>query len=203
MKYKIVSETGLNLMQGCPLFTTGKKVIGFYGHSNNADYCCFSNFYEHNSFEFEVPEWCGRAELWDSGRKHVTQIHFTEKAIMLCKAALMKDYQRYDDIVKATSPRDCKRLGRKVSPWNDDLWNKFVCSIARAVILQKAKNVPIFLKKLTLTGDSILAEATKSDRIWGIGLNVSDINVQNPNKWRGSNILGWALMEIRQELAST
>ena len=78
-----------------------------------------------------------------------------------------------------------------------------MCSIARAVILQKAKNVPMFHKKLTSTGDSILAEATKGDQIWGIGLNVSHVNVQNPKNWRGSNILGWALMEIREELANT
>merc|ERR1711865_833165 len=50
------------------------------------------------------------------------------------------------------------------------------------------------------TGNSLIAEATRSDRNWGIGIDVGDPRVQTPTKWQGDNILGWALMEARAAL---
>ena len=59
------------------------------------------------------------------------------------------------------------------------------------------------LKKLLLeTGDSVIAEAAPGDRIWGIGLGCSDPHASNPSKWRGTNILGKALMRTRDHFRS-
>jgi predicted NAD-dependent protein-ADP-ribosyltransferase YbiA (DUF1768 family) len=35
------------------------------------------------------------------------------------------------------------------------------------------------------------------DRIWGIGMAQDDEKVSNPNLWRGLNLLGFALMQVR------
>ena len=57
------------------------------------------------------------------------------------------------------------------------------------------------LKKFLLaTGDSVLVEASSYDAIWGIKMVSNDENTTNPLKWRGSNLLGFALMEVRDEL---
>lgn len=57
------------------------------------------------------------------------------------------------------------------------------------------------LKKILLaTGDSVLVEASSYDAIWGIKMASNDENATNPLKWRGSNLLGFALMEVRDEL---
>ena len=48
--------------------------------------------------------------------------------------------------------------------------------------------------------DALLAEATSRDPNWGIGLDRGHPDVQQPARWRGTNILGWALMEARDEL---
>jgi hypothetical protein len=50
------------------------------------------------------------------------------------------------------------------------------------------------------TGDAIICEATRSDQIWGMGLNCGDPKVQSISAWRGTNVLGWALMQARDAL---
>ena len=53
---------------------------------------------------------------------------------------------------------------------------------------------------LLSTGDSVLVEASPYDAIWGIRLAASSPEAQDPMKWRGQNLLGFALMEVRDEL---
>jgi predicted NAD-dependent protein-ADP-ribosyltransferase YbiA (DUF1768 family) len=40
------------------------------------------------------------------------------------------------------------------------------------------------------------------DRIWGIGLAADDPRAEEPARWRGLNLLGFALMEARGRLAA-
>lgn len=49
-------------------------------------------------------------------------------------------------------------------------------------------------------GDQILAEASPWDTIWGTGLRQTDPNIRNPSMWRGQNLLGKALMNVRDVL---
>ena len=57
------------------------------------------------------------------------------------------------------------------------------------------------LKELLLqTGDAILAECAVQDKIWGIGLSMKDEQQFNISKWQGQNLLGFALMEVREKL---
>jgi ribA/ribD-fused uncharacterized protein len=47
------------------------------------------------------------------------------------------------------------------------------------------------------TKDSILVEASPYDKIWGIGLDEKDAKIKI---WKGENLLGNALMDIRDIL---
>lgn len=53
---------------------------------------------------------------------------------------------------------------------------------------------------LLSTKDQVLVEASPYDAIWGIGLSADSPDAQNPHNWRGQNLLGFALMEVRDEL---
>ena len=50
------------------------------------------------------------------------------------------------------------------------------------------------------TGTRVLVEASPHDRIWGIGIGSEDSRAQDPTRWLGLNLLGFALMEVRSRL---
>lgn len=54
---------------------------------------------------------------------------------------------------------------------------------------------------LRSTKERVPAEASPLDRIWGVGLAADDPHAQDPTQWRGLNLLGFALMEAREELS--
>ena len=52
------------------------------------------------------------------------------------------------------------------------------------------------------TGHSerVLGEAGPADRVWGIGLAADDAHASDPTRWRGLDLLGFALMEVPDAL---
>ena len=169
------------------------KVIGFY--DGKSEFHVFSNFWTGSPFLFLLPEFARCSGLPD-----MVFCKFSEKAIMLVKAALMKDTETFQKIRKATDPRTVKGLGRSVSPWNQELWDTHLEDVAFEVVRQKFAANKELQNILLSTGDHILAEATRKDCIWGIGLDVGDVGVQDPTQWRGRNVLGSALMKARDHL---
>ncbi|CAE7871574.1 hypothetical protein AK812_SmicGene43202 [Symbiodinium microadriaticum] len=171
------------------------KVLGFYGHGPASLYREFSNFFESPAFRFRLPLFA-RHDGWDE----VVSCRFSEKAIMLMKAALMNDKASFDKIKACNKPAEAKALGRKVAPFDAVKWNEHVREVALEACLQKFASSEELKKKLLDTGDVVIAEATAKDKIWGIGLNVGDERVQDPALWQGKNILGEALMRTREHL---
>jgi ribA/ribD-fused uncharacterized protein len=56
--------------------------------------------------------------------------------------------------------------------------------------------------ELLKTKNLILVEVNPRDRIWGIGLGADDDRILNTNSWKGKNLLGKVLMQVRKELTS-
>ena len=172
----------------------GNKVIGFYGASK--EFGEFSNFWASSPpFDFVLPEYARHPDLPDK-----VSCEFSEKAIMLVKAALMKDRDTFMKVVQAKDPKTTKALGRAVSPWDQELWDAHLEDVAFEVVRQKFGADDELRRVLLSTGDHVLAEATRNDSIWGIGLNVGDPRVQCQSLWRGRNVLGFALMKTRDHL---
>jgi len=177
------------------------SVVGFYGHSiSKGDIRCFSNFYDQTAepFDFEVPA-CFRVKL-GSSVPWVVPCEFSEKAIMLCKAAVMGDAETYLKLVACRENRKIKSLGREVTPFVSETWNSVVCSVAFEAVHQKFAKTPSLQGVLLQTGEKLIAEATKDDANWGIGIDEGDPRAETPAAWEGSNVLGWALMEARAAL---
>ena len=93
-----------------------------------------------------------------------------------------------------------KALGRKVEGFEQSVWDKYKYSIVLngnyAKFIQNQDQLDFLLS----TGDKVLVEASPYDTIWGIGMQETDPQVHNPFLWKGENLLGFALMEVRNEL---
>jgi len=178
--------------------TVPSDVVEFYGHGwSNGAQACFSNFFDQSDapFDFELPVELCAISLSPAERK--VSCEFSEKAIMLCKAAVMGDRQTFNRLRKTREPSKAKKLGRQVQGFSQDVWDAVVCSVAFEVVFQKFLKTPKLQPILLATGDSILAEATRNDIVWGIGLDRGDPLCRTQVLWKGSNVLGWALMETR------
>lgn len=66
----------------------------------------------------------------------------------------------------------------------------------------KFRQNPAMGQFLLSTGERVLVEASPRDRIWGIGIGMGAANpeAEQPRKWRGQNLLGFALMAARAQL---
>ena len=53
---------------------------------------------------------------------------------------------------------------------------------------------------LKATGDNLLAECAVKDKIWGVGLSMSDPDRLDITKWKGQNLLGYSLMMVREKI---
>ena len=123
-----------------------------------------------------------------------------EHFMMAKKAALFEDFEIMNKIIKANSPVDVKKLGREVKNYNDAIWLENRYEIVKTGNFYKFSQNPELQKFLLSTGEKVLVEASPVDAIWGIGLASDHKNANNPKEWKGLNLLGFALMEVRDEL---
>lgn len=158
------------------------KYVFFWGHQRGKQgvtASCFSQWYE--------------APFVIDGQRYPTAEHF----MMAEKASLFGDEDARSQILRAANPGAAKALGRQVRSFSEPAWLEHRFAIVlRANIAKFAQNEALgeFLKQ---TGRRVLAEASPVDRIWGIGLAKDDERVHNPNLWLGLNLLGFALMQVR------
>ena len=123
-----------------------------------------------------------------------------EQYMMAAKAELFGDSEIQEQILKCSDPKQIKALGRKVRGFDQKVWDKFKYAIVLNGNWCKFSQNRDLREFLLSTGDSVLVEASPYDNIWGIRLAASSPEAQDPMKWRGQNLLGFALMEVRDEL---
>lgn len=175
---------------------TQANLLAFYSDRPGKKFREFSNFFsEMAPFTFVLPAFARREDLPAS-----SQCEFSEKAIMLTKAAMMGDIEMFHEIERAKDPKSCKSLGRGVRHFDDALWKRHLEETAFEVVRQKFESSGDLRRLLLSTGITIIAEAAPNDSIWGIGLGLADDRSLNPAQWCGQNILGYALMRVRSHL---
>lgn len=120
-----------------------------------------------------------------------------EHWMMAQKALLFEDHNSYKKILLAETPQAAKLMGREIKNFDDAVWTPKRYLIVLEGNLHKFRNNPKLAEFLLSSNRKVIAEANPTDCIWGIGLPKDNINIHNVNTWRGMNLLGFALMEVR------
>ena len=123
-----------------------------------------------------------------------------EQYMMAEKARLFEDKEIEAQIMQTTSPREMQALGKKVKNFDQAIWDKVKYSIVLNANYYKFSQNKEMRADLLATENKVLVEASPMDKIWGIGLAEEHPDAHNPIAWRGKNLLGFALMEVRDEL---
>ena len=166
-----------------------KSGVYFYGHKLSQPYPSFSNFFP-SDFSMVDTRKAGEA----------ARLHFfcSEQALMWHKAIVMGDPLSAEKIMQATTPQECKRLGRAVANYDEALWVQRRYDVMVRVLTAKFGQNAAMRRELLQTGLREIAEASPTDRVWGIGISVAQAN--EGAKWDGTNLLGQALEETREIL---
>lgn len=121
--------------------------------------------------------------------------------MMAGKARLFGDEESVPGILAARTPAEAKKRGRLVRGFDDAAWTAARFELVVDGNVAKFGQDPALRDYLLGTRDRVLVEASPVDRVWGIGLAADDERAADPARWRGLNLLGFALMEARERLA--
>ncbi|MCU0434191.1 MAG: NADAR family protein [Bacteroidia bacterium] len=156
----------------------------FWGHkvNNPITETCFSQWYP--------------APFIHEGITYPTAEHW----MMAGKARLFDDNDILQKILASDSPKEAKKLGREILSFDPALWDEGKVKIVVEGNLHKFSQHKDLNAFLLNTGNKVIVEASPMDTVWGIGLGRDNPKALNPFLWRGGNLLGFALMEVRDLL---
>ncbi|WP_217162131.1 NADAR family protein [Streptomyces sp. AC512_CC834] len=123
-----------------------------------------------------------------------------EHWMMVGKARLFEDAEAERRVLAAGHPAEAKKAGRLVRGFDEAVWARERFRIVVAGSTHKFASDPALRAFLLNTGDRVLVEASPVDRVWGIGLSTTHEATTDPERWRGPNLLGFALMTARERL---
>lgn len=156
----------------------------FWGHTTNSSYVnesCFSQWYP--------------SPFITDGLTFPTAEHY----MMWYKAFAFDDQESVRQILESSDPSTAKKLGRSVTNFKESTWNAIKYLVVVKGTRDKFNHHPAMKEFLMATGDAVLVEASPYDKVWGIGMREEDEGVDNPRNWKGANLLGYALMKVRDE----
>ncbi|MBY6213305.1 NADAR family protein [Microbulbifer agarilyticus] len=162
------------------------KYVFFWGHQkakNVVSKSCFSQWYE-SPYE-------------SGGHRFMTAEHH----MMYQKAILFGDSVAAERLLSASNPGEAKAIGREVRGFDQAKWDEHRFGIVVSANLAKFGSYPELKQFLLNTGNRVLVEASPVDKIWGIGLAEDNPACEHPSQWKGANLLGFALMEVRDQLS--
>lgn len=162
------------------------EYIFFWGHTNKSkeqvNNTCFSQWFPS---PFTVDNvFYKTAEHW----------------MMAHKALLFDNSDIFEKIINSDNPKDVKELGRNVIGYDDQKWNENKFEIVKLGNIHKFNQHPKLAEYLLDTEEKIIVEASPVDKVWGIGLSQDSKEIDNIYAWGGQNLLGFALMEVRDFL---
>ena len=108
------------------------------------------------------------------------------------------------EIMATRDPEAAQRIGRQVRGFSSAVWRAHAEAAVQQANAAKFSQNPRIGDVLLNTGQRPIAEASRGDTVWGIGLSEDDPRARDPDEWyRGTNLLGKVLMRVRGELRAS
>jgi ribA/ribD-fused uncharacterized protein len=123
------------------------------------------------------------------------QFLFSEKAIARDQPHVAKS------IMHNRQGRYAKKFGEQVA-WNDTLESWLDFAKEKLIISNRAKYTQNkdLRQHLFSTAPKDLVEANPTDVYWGVALRKTDPRIYDKNRWKGQNLMGQLLTDLREEL---
>lgn len=181
------------------LITSKEELIIYLAHKDSVKYLFFWG--HKRPQDGSVEKTC--MSQWYEADFDIDGIHYptAEHYMMSEKARLFSDDGALQKILVSKTPAEAKKLGRTVQGYEETIWCEHRNDIVVRGNYAKFSQNNTLKKFLLNTHNRILVEASPRDRIWGIGMGASNPDAENPAKWRGLNLLGFALMQAREQLS--
>ena len=125
-----------------------------------------------------------------------------EHWMMAEKAKLFGNDVLVEEIIKSEKPAVAKELGRRIQGFEPAKWDTVKFNAVVRGNVEKFKQNDKLKDYLLKSGDQVLVEAAPNDPVWGIGISKDTKDIENPHTWKGTNLLGFALMEARDLIRS-
>ena len=138
---------------------------------------------------------------WSPHPADYNEIRFSssEHLFMYLKAMFFNDDVKAKAIIQAPDYRTAKKLGRKVSGFDQERWEQVREDMMYVALKAKFDSNEDFRQALLskeFMGKTFV-EASPYDKIWGIGISVRDALAGK--EWKGKNLLGKVLTKLRDE----
>lgn len=126
----------------------------------------------------------------------------TEQYFGYIKALSARDQEKARLIMKTTNVRRIKSLSNKLKT-NPESWSdSHATETMKKGLFAKFTQNTSLKDTLLKTGDAVLVECTKNTT-WGNGCFLFSRETDDISKWKGTNLLGNLLSELRQRLRQT
>ena len=123
----------------------------------------------------------------------------TEQYIQVAKARLFNDEDSAKKIMGERDTFTQMMMGKKIRQFNANIWHNRVRNVLFSANLAKYTQNDYAKDALLNTGTRLLGEAT-IDPLFGIGQRLSSKTVSDTSTWKGQNIMGNVLSEVRDKL---
>ena len=150
-----------------------------------------------NEYGFLSLNWAVQLEF------NATMYHSAKQAIA---AELAKSFNDQDHLATIMMTETAEAVQYKVEdvPGDKDAnevkWNDVMKKLLHDVNLTKFTQYPELATKLLETKDAVLGAYEPNDNLIGIGISLDNIHSRDQVQWTGQNLLGKALMEVRETI---
>ena len=149
---------------------------------------------ETNDYGFLSLKWTVEIEF------NNTMYNSAKQAIAAELAKVFNDQENLQKIMIADTPEEVNyELDDVPGDENQAKWNDNIKQLLYDVNIAKFNQYPELVTRLLETKTAVLGAYIPNDNLIGIGMSLDNIQSKNPINWTGQNLLGKALMDIREK----